>query len=629
MKYFILSICTVLLSAAVFAQSPDKMSYQSVVRDAGGELVSSTTVGVQLSILQGGSSGTPVYVETHAPSTNVNGLFSVQLGSGVVVSGAISSIDWASGPFFLKTETDPNGGSDYTITGSSELLSVPYALYAANGGTPGPQGPQGPQGAQGPQGPAGEQGATGAQGPSGADGADGTGVVIIGSVASLAALPVSYSGDVGDMFIAQDSGDGYVWDGSGWVNVGQIQGPAGPQGPTGAQGSTGSAGPQGNPGPQGPMGDTGAQGPQGNPGPQGPMGDTGPQGPMGNANISGTTNQIIKFTGANTGGDSQITDNGTNVGIGTTTPFSTLHVKTSSSQQMRIESTTPGNDSKLSFWTDEGIKGIVGYSAFNNTMFLATTGDDDISLGTSNLTQEIMRLQDGTGNVGIGTTTPSNKLDVNGKITLSQSSDDEMVLINDNTWEHFNGSQNFGNGGDHFIMASRESSIESAGVYGDGNSITLWSPGDSNGGQPFAYIYVLDEDAYGQGTTTDPYDGNALQAYLNTSGLWVAASDRNRKENIVPLVSSLDKILQIQAYSYDFKQSTEEKAKGSPQSNAIGVIAQEVEPIIPEVVEKSEGGDYYVSYIEFIPFLIESIKEQQTQIDDLKKELETLKKETR
>jgi uncharacterized protein (TIGR02145 family) len=106
------------------------MSYQAVVRDGSNNLVSSTSVGMQISILQGSASGTAVYVETQTPTSNANGLVSLEIGSGTVVSGTFASIDWANGPYFIKTETDPTGGTNYTITGTSQLLSVPYALHA-------------------------------------------------------------------------------------------------------------------------------------------------------------------------------------------------------------------------------------------------------------------------------------------------------------------------------------------------------------------------------------------------------------------------------------------------------------------------------------------------------------------
>lgn len=129
----IITICAgLLMTASVFAQAPEKMSYQAVVRDGNNALVTSTVVGMQISILQGSASGTAVYVETQTPTSNANGLVSIEIGGGTVVSGNFATIDWANGPYFVKTETDPAGGTNYTITGTSQLLSVPFALHAKN-----------------------------------------------------------------------------------------------------------------------------------------------------------------------------------------------------------------------------------------------------------------------------------------------------------------------------------------------------------------------------------------------------------------------------------------------------------------------------------------------------------------
>ena len=130
MKRSLTLLSAVILTASAFAQAPEKMSYQAVVRDAGNALVTSQAVGMQLSILQGSVSGTAVYVETQNPTTNINGLVSIEIGSGTVVSGTFNAIDWSAGPYFIKTETDPTGGTAYTITGTSQMMSVPYALYA-------------------------------------------------------------------------------------------------------------------------------------------------------------------------------------------------------------------------------------------------------------------------------------------------------------------------------------------------------------------------------------------------------------------------------------------------------------------------------------------------------------------
>lgn len=195
----------ILMQGNLFAQAPNRISYQAIMTDTSDLPILNSAVGIKISLLQGSSTGTPVFVETHTTATNGNGLISIQIGDGTPVLGSIASVDWSMGPYFVKTETDPNGGTSYSIVGTSELLSVPYALYSVNG-TPGPQGSAGPQGATGPQGPQGPQGATGAAGP---------------------------------------------------------QGPAGPQGATGPQGAAGATGAQGPQGVQGPAGATGAQGPQG------------------------------------------------------------------------------------------------------------------------------------------------------------------------------------------------------------------------------------------------------------------------------------------------------------------------------------------------------------------------------
>ena len=110
------------------------MSYQSVIRNTANMLIINTPVRIQVSILQGTSSGSAVYVETHTPTTNPNGLASLSIGAGTVVSGSFAAINWANGPYFIKTETDPTGGTTYTISGTSQLMSVPYALYAATSG---------------------------------------------------------------------------------------------------------------------------------------------------------------------------------------------------------------------------------------------------------------------------------------------------------------------------------------------------------------------------------------------------------------------------------------------------------------------------------------------------------------
>ena len=135
MRKLIIILIAVLFTTSMFAQSPQKMSYQAVIRNGSNALVTNQSVDMQISILQGTSTGTAVYVETQTPITNANGLVSIELGGGTVVSGSFSTINWANSPYFVKIETDPDGATGgllYTITGTNQLLSVPYTWYAEN-----------------------------------------------------------------------------------------------------------------------------------------------------------------------------------------------------------------------------------------------------------------------------------------------------------------------------------------------------------------------------------------------------------------------------------------------------------------------------------------------------------------
>ncbi|MBD8082890.1 beta strand repeat-containing protein [Chryseobacterium caseinilyticum] len=138
MKKLLLTAGLVLGSMLVYAQAPEKMSYQAVMRNSGGQLLLNQNIAVRVSVLQGTPTGTVVFSERLTGTTNANGLVSLEIGSGTVLSGTFAGINWASGNYYLKTETDPLGGTTYSIAGTSQLLSVPYAMYAKTaGGTSG------------------------------------------------------------------------------------------------------------------------------------------------------------------------------------------------------------------------------------------------------------------------------------------------------------------------------------------------------------------------------------------------------------------------------------------------------------------------------------------------------------
>ena len=114
----------------IWSQVPDKMSYQAVVRDADNNLISNQPIGLKLSIIEGTTSGSAVFEETHTVNSNMNGLVSIIINEGSTISGDFATINWSSNSYFIKAEIDPNGGSNYTITGIQQVLSVPYALHA-------------------------------------------------------------------------------------------------------------------------------------------------------------------------------------------------------------------------------------------------------------------------------------------------------------------------------------------------------------------------------------------------------------------------------------------------------------------------------------------------------------------
>lgn len=120
-----------------YAQSPDLISYQAVVRDTNGDVVTNTTIGLKLEINRDSSSGTLLFSESHTPTTTDEGLINIDIGGGTAISGSVSSIEWGRGPYYITLYVDFNGGTNYTFMGSSKLSSVPYALYAPDRTMPG------------------------------------------------------------------------------------------------------------------------------------------------------------------------------------------------------------------------------------------------------------------------------------------------------------------------------------------------------------------------------------------------------------------------------------------------------------------------------------------------------------
>ncbi len=280
-----------------FSQAPQKLNYQAIVRDAlGNPIVGGTNITVRFNIHDGSPTGTVVFNEVNTAVTNQFGLITQIIGG----TSNLATVNWSNGPKYLQVEIDPAGGSNFADMGTTQLLSVPYALYAGNSpiGNTGPTGPQGvpglngATGATGPAGVAGADGPTGPQGLPGADGATGPQGLQGAAGADGATGPQGPAGAAGADGATGPQGPAGADGATGPQGPAGADGATGPQGPAGADGATGPQGPagaDGATGPQGPAGADGATGPQGQQGLAGVDGATGPQGSQGPAGADGAT----------------------------------------------------------------------------------------------------------------------------------------------------------------------------------------------------------------------------------------------------------------------------------------------------------------------------------------------------
>lgn len=524
-----------LLSMAAFAQAPEAVKYQSVVRDAAGVIIANQTVSFQLNIHQTAATGPVVYSETHMATTNGYGLANLDIGTGTVVSGNFSTIGWGTDEYYLEVEFDPAGGAAFSSMGTSQLLSVPYALYAKTSGssTPGPQGPAGATGAAGPA------GATGATGPAGATGPQGP-IGLTGATGPAGATgpqgPIGLTGATGPAGATGPQGPIGLTGATGPTGAMGPQGPIGLTGATGPAGATGAQGPIGMVGPQGPVGDTGAVGPQGPvgltgatgpagaTGPQGPIGltgATGPAGPAGSANLNGTTNYVVKFTSPTTGGDSRIFDNGTNVGIGTNNPDGALHVVTPNSGYVRVVNSLYNypqislRDSSASVRAALQLVDYVNSEPTLSLSFAAANGPNRHFNFRAN-GENLMSIR-GNGNVGIGTTDPYEALHVQGRIQFTELSsepvDFKRLVFMPNTsghkfsWRNDNGSQR----------------LDALGLYPNGNAwfnrqLSIGTPTQST--DPNILLNVKNPSNANTGIELESGNGHQWQMYAHTNDHW-------------------------------------------------------------------------------------------------------------
>lgn len=198
------------------AQSPQGFNYQAVARNNSGVAVSNQSIGLKINLRQGTATGTIEYSETHTVTSSNIGLLNLVVGEGTVVSGTFNAIDWSAGPYFIEISMDVTGGTNYVLMGTQQLMSVPYALYAANGGTTGAQGITGSTGSTGSTGAQGAIGVTGAIGTTGITGATG----VTGATGNIGTSGATGStGSTGATGIAGPTGDRYATTSSTALNI--------------------------------------------------------------------------------------------------------------------------------------------------------------------------------------------------------------------------------------------------------------------------------------------------------------------------------------------------------------------------------------------------------------------------
>ncbi|NVO19044.1 MAG: tail fiber domain-containing protein [Bacteroidetes bacterium] len=645
MKQYILTLIIGIFSLSLLvAQVPQKFNYQGLARSSSGAPLVTKTINLRLSILDGTSSGPVVYMETQLVITNQFGLFNTSVGSGTVIIGSMSTVPWSAGDKYLRVEMDPDGGTAWNNIGTTQLLSVPFAMYAMTpAGPQGPMGPQGPQGPQGVAGPVGPQGPTGPQGPPGA-----------GSLSGTLNKVVKFTN-------ATVGGDSQIFDDGNFVGIGatasipgglerfRINFDGGAGGYGGMNISTASA--------------TGK-----------------PFLSFGNNNalkswlyLDGTDGDKLKYQAG--GGDRLTLTAGGAMGLGTTSPNNgNLHLN--APNVIDYEGLHMTHNASGVTGTDGFLFG--PYAPNSNDLVVWNFESGSIRLGTNSMDRLMI---DANGKTGIGTTSPDGQLTVlnNGSglaaptahfkntgtsgiglFVENASTDATAVFTNSlGTTSSVVLSKFFDGGASDLMRIDNYDGLHIARVKLFGGSTGLNGGGCLTASDSYGLVLadispstglitnIANADRDGSGNNAfEPWTsgiscGNSTykwSAIWSTNGT-IQTSDERDKQNIRSLGYGINTVMALKPISFQWKNEQSRMGTGTN----LGFVAQDLEKVIPDAVVHSyvsqeeidkaalagrgniEPDNYGVKYSELIPVLVKAIQDQQSQIEELKKEVETLK----
>ena len=544
--FALLLINSVLL--AITPPVPEKISYQAVIRNSSNELITNHAVGMKVSILQTSATGTVVYSETHTPTSNANGLITIAIGTGAVISGSFSGIDWSAGPYFIKTETDPAGGTSYSITSTSELLSVPYALMAKN-----------VQNKQWSESGSSIYFNSGKVGIGKNPGADSRQFQVL-TEANQAIAGVNNSASYASIF-AQNLGTGPAADFRNYIRI--IDGTEG-NGKILTSDANGTASWK-------PISVTADA--------ANFTGDGSADWPLKLHSMGASTGQVIKWDGTKWDnandkyGPWDEDDNyiynysGKKFGMGINKPTQKLTIVDGSTTcYMNIQNSTTG------YTTTSGM--LIGMEGNNG--WLSTYEPGNLYLGTNSAAKVTIASD---GDVGIGLTSPLQKLDVNGAVNIR------------------------GNASNQLLFCGSAEAI----WYDD----TYFSWG--YGGQ---YNYFGDEVTIG--TSAAPgynlvVNGTAAKT---GGGSWSTLSDVRMKDLTGEYQKGLNEIMQLKPVTFTYKAGNpRELNSNEPQ---IGFVAQDVQKIFPEAVTECKDGylDFNIHAVNVA--LVNAVKELKAENQELK-----------